>query len=119
MKTFILFAACLFFLGCSKTKFLDTNPNPSLNVPSTLADYQAILDNDFTMNGEGGYGVVPSLGETGADNYYVTNDVYNTVLHPLYQRAYIWDKNVFENEQIYDWNIPYQVIDRANSLIHS
>ena len=71
MRTYILAVACIFFVGCSKSKFLNVNPNPSLNVPSTLADYQAILDNDFTMNGEAGYGVVPAFGETGADNYYV------------------------------------------------
>jgi len=107
----------MLFTACSKTGFLNTNPDPSLVVPSTLADYQAILNNDLTMNGEAGNGLVPALGEIGADNYYITYDFYNGYLTPLLQRAYVWDKNVFENEQIYDWNIPYQSIDRANIVL--
>lgn len=111
----ILLIICAY--GCRKSDFLNTRPDPSLVVPSTLADYQAILDNDFSMNGEAGYGVVPALGESGADNYFVSNDVYNSVLQPLYKRVYTWDKEVFQNEQVYDWNIPYQSIYMANVVL--
>ena len=69
------------------------------------------------MNGEAGSGLVPALGEIGADNYYITFDFYNGYLTPLSRRAYVWDKNVFENEQVYDWNIPYQSVNRANIVL--
>lgn len=111
----ILLVICGF--GCRKSDFLNTRPDPSLVVPSTLADYQAILDNDFSMNGEAGYGVVPALGESGADNYFVTDNVYEGVLQPLYKRVYTWDKAVFQQEQVYDWNIPYQSIYMANVVL--
>lgn len=116
MKLYFIIILFVCIIGCRKSEFLDTKPNPALVVPETIADYQAILDNSTYMNGEG-YGVVPALGETGADNYYVTDDVYNGNLKPLYQRAYIWDKNVFEGEQIFDWNLPYKSIYMANVVL--
>lgn len=119
MKLYIAisFAVCICFTACTKTSFLNTNPDPSLVVPSSLQDYQAMLDNDFTMNGEAGYGVVPALGECGADDYFITSNFYSTYLTPLYQRVYVWQKDVFDNEQIYDWNIAYQCIDIANTVL--
>lgn len=112
---FVLFVVCI--TACSKSKFLDTSPNPSLVVPTTLADYQAILDNDLNMNGEYGNGVVPELGETGADNYFLTQDNYDNYFLTLYQRCYTWQPDVFHGEQINDWNIPYQSIYYANIVL--
>ena len=110
----------LFVVGitaCSKNKFLDASPNPSLVVPATLTDYQAILDNDLNMNGEYSNGIVPELGETGADNYFLTQDNYNDDFLPLYQRCYTWQQDVFYGEQINDWNIPYQSIYYTNIVL--
>jgi len=117
MYKYLSIALIFCIAGCSKSSFLDTKPDPSLVVPSTVEDYQAILDNDLNMNGEYGYGVVPALGETGADNYYLTQDNYNGYFTPLYQRCYTWDKNIFTNEQIADWNVPYQCIYFANIVL--
>ena len=114
MSKYILVSFLICITACSKTNFLNTKPDPSLVVPSTISDYQAILDNDVNMNGEYGYGVVPELGETGSDNYYLTQENYSDYLKPLYQRCYVWAQNVFTNEQIVDWNIPYQTIYFAN-----
>ena len=57
-------------VSCSKKDYLDTKPDQSLTVPSTIQDYQALLDND-QLNGAGGSaasGLVPGLGELGSDN---------------------------------------------------
>ncbi len=93
-KCILLVTICsgIFFSACKKSDFLDAKPDQSLVVPSTLADYQAILDNDDVMNGaaNGGRGLVPEMGETGADNYYVSDDNFNSTLTPLYQNYYIW-----------------------------
>jgi len=69
------------------------------------------------MNGEYSNGIVPELGETGADNYFLTQDNYNDDFLPLYQRCYTWQQDVFHGEQINDWNIPYQSIYYTNIVL--
>ncbi|MBE7178311.1 MAG: RagB/SusD family nutrient uptake outer membrane protein [Mucilaginibacter polytrichastri] len=103
--------------GCSKSKFLDERPDNSLVEPKTLADLQALLDNDFVMNGTGSYGLVPALGETGADNYYLNETEYTDYLAPLYRKCYTWDKDLYAGEDILDWNFPYRCIFYANIVL--
>jgi hypothetical protein len=117
MKKYSWLIFYLFAAACSKDKFLSAPPDQSQVVPSSLEDLQAILDNDLVMNGSGNYGVVPSLGETGADNYYVSANNFNTVLKPLEQNAYTWAKNIFSNEQVLDWNFPYRSVFYANEVL--
>ncbi len=57
LLTMIVFAAC------KKSNFLETKPDQSLVVPTTLSELQGLLDNDVVMNGGGNFGVTPSLGE--------------------------------------------------------
>ena len=116
MKYYYIAIMLLFMTGCRKNDFLDAKPNPSVVVPSTLSDYEALLNNDATMNGET-YGIVPVLGETGADNYFLPDDVYSAVLKPLYRKSYTWEKDVFQDEQVSDWNLPYQSIYIANVVL--
>ncbi len=103
--------------GCRKNDFLDARPNSSIGVPATLADMQAILDNDKWMNGAGHSGIVPSFGETGADNYFITDDRFNSSLKPLEQNAYTWAKDIYSGEPVYDWDLPYKSIFYANVVL--
>ncbi len=118
-----LFFALLFLLvllvthSCKKSSFLDERPDNALVVPVTLQDLQALLDNDFVMNGTGSYGLVPGLGETGADNYYISDDSYTNVLTPLYRNCYVWAKQLYAGEDIEDWNYPYRCIFYANTVL--
>ncbi len=115
---------CLFLLliiiaaACSKTTFLDAKPDQSLVVPQTLENFQAILDNDHEMNGaDWGQGLVPQLGESGADNYYLSDDFYNQVIQQQERNVYTWEKDIYTGDVIYDWNIPYRAIFNANVVI--
>lgn len=121
MKPLPILLLCfpLLFLatGCTKSSFLDERPDNALVVPSTLPDLQALLDNDFVMNGTGSYGLVPGLGETGADNYYISGDTYTNVLTPLYRNCYVWAKQLYGGEEIEDWNYPYRCIFYANTVL--
>jgi len=103
--------------ACKKSEFLDASPNQSQVVPKTLEDFQAILDNDLVMNGSGGNGLVPAFGETGADNYYVTDDTYQSVLPLLYKNCYIWNKQLYSGEKILDWDFPYRSIFYCNVVL--
>ena len=70
MKVIIIYLficmLCWGFLGCNKKKFLDERPNSEVFVPTTLEDFQTLLDNDVEMS------VTPVLGELSADNFYLT-----------------------------------------------
>jgi starch-binding outer membrane protein, SusD/RagB family len=56
---------CLNLLSCNKKEFLDERPNSEVFVPTTLEDFQMLLDNDAVL------GVTPVLGELSADNFYI------------------------------------------------
>src|SRR5690242_25762 len=85
--------------GCTKSSFLAVRPDNALVVPATLKDVQALLDNDFVMNGLGSYGLIPGIGETGADDYFVTDGDYTGSLLPLYRNCYTWAKSVYAGEE--------------------
>lgn len=112
----LLLGGCL-MAGCSKSKFLDERPDNALVEPKTLADLQTLLDNDFVMNGTGSYGLVPALGETGADNYYLNSTEYRDYLAPLYRNCYTWQTDLYAGEDILDWNFPYRCIFYANIVL--
>lgn len=99
--------------GC--TKYLDKKSNTSFVVPSTLSDYQALLDNSETNNL-----VTPIYGESSADDYFLTDANYNVVqsagLVPDYG-AYIWqpmDYTQFPN----DWSEAYNVVYKTNLCLN-
>lgn len=121
MKTIIsyLLAFCLLIYAsaCNKQDFLDANPDQSMVVPKTLSDYQAILDNDLYMNGTAAQGVIPQMLETGGDNYFVPDNRYNVNLSTLYQHYYVWAKDLYDNEPVYDWNIPYRCVFYSNVVL--
>ena len=73
-NVFAIFCILIFFCSLQKSSFLDARPDQSLVVPSSLADLQALLDNDRIMNGTNGLGVTPSLGEAACTDYYINED---------------------------------------------
>lgn len=121
MKWYLFLLLALYFVSCNKEDFLDAKPDQALIVPQSLDDLQAILDNDAQMNGfPGGQGLVPHLGETGADNYYLLDETYNgTITDPLFKNLYRWDQNLVFSEQLFDWNRPYICILYANIVLEA
>ncbi|MBS1603151.1 MAG: RagB/SusD family nutrient uptake outer membrane protein, partial [Bacteroidetes bacterium] len=101
----------VFVEGCHKADFLGKNPNSTLVVPSTLSDFQSLLDNDQVMN------YVPALGELSADNYYMGDDLWQTVGTRV-QNAYLWKPDIFGGQGVVeDWNVPYQQVYYANVVL--
>src|ERR1700709_58656 len=89
-------------VSCHKDDFLGKKPNSSLVVPSTLTDFQSLLDNDQVM------GFVPAIGEISADNYFMDDALLQTVGNRV-QNAYTWKPDIFDGEgNDEDWNVPYQ-----------
>jgi len=109
----------IIFYGCKKSSFLETRPDDSLVVPTSLKDLQAILDNDAIMNGNAsGVGLMPNSGEISYNSYYVNDANFGGVLTPLEQKLYKWDKQPFTGEpNILDWDLPYRSVFYSNVVL--
>jgi starch-binding outer membrane protein, SusD/RagB family len=108
----LLLAGSIALISCSKKKFLDKKPSSDLFVPTTLNDFQALLDNDNVMS------ETPMMGELSADNYYIPDFLYNT-LKTREVTCYTWEDNIyiFNERTIDDWNKPYQQVFYANEVL--
>jgi hypothetical protein len=111
MKVFYVFILCLGLMSCNKKEFLDERPRSDLFVPTTLEDFQALLDNDFAM------AITPVLGELSTDNYYLLQSSWSS-LTTKEKNAYTWEKDTYGGEgKVIDWNIPYTQVLYANVVL--
>lgn len=105
----ITLIAILFLSSCTKG-FLDKKPDKSLLVPTTVSDFQAILDNYNTMN------VVPGLSTIASDDYYLPGQAIKSLL-PVQQNSYLWKSDIFEGQTASEWNTPYKQVFYANVVL--
>lgn len=114
-------ASCILaiLLGCSKSDFLNVKPRKSILIPNSLEHFQAILDDDLTMNGAATQGLTPQLGESGSDNFYVPDINYTSNLRPQMQNYYVWSSNPYDGLAVLDWNMPYKAVLYANTVLGS
>jgi len=99
--------------SCNKQDtYLDKKRNNSDVVPSTIANYQALLDNVTFMNQN-----IPTSGLLGADNYYLTNSVYGSLVPPQ-NTAYNWVSDIWQGGTSIEWNDAYQAIEYANICLN-
>jgi hypothetical protein len=111
VRLYIFVILCCSIISCSKKEFLDERPKSDLFVPTTLEDFQALLDNDFAM------GLTPVLGELSADNFYLTTALWQSI-GPREKNAYVWAPDIFEGiGDVADWNVPYKQVLYANVVI--
>jgi hypothetical protein len=97
--------------ACNKQKFLDQKPTTTLVVPSTLSDFQALMDNIRV------FGFVPVLGEASADDYYVSYKAW-VLMTTRENNAYIWAKDIYDGQGVQqDYNLPYQQVFYTNVVL--
>lgn len=89
------------FISCKK--YLDEKPLKQLTLPETLTDLQALLDNYSIMNLSNS-----SMAEMVADNYYVTENSFKSVLNirPDVALNYNWSVDATPVDN--GWNVSYQ-----------
>lgn len=96
--------------GCKKA-FLNKLPSTTLVVPSTLSDYQQLLDNTFVMS------YTPVLGEVSADNLYLPETFWQT-LDVAEKNAYVWAADLYQGQGLNDdWDVPYQQVFYSNVVL--
>lgn len=108
--TLIILTFIQITVGC-KSDFLDAKPNTSIIQPTSLDDYQGLLENYLVL-------LSPGLPIMSADEYnYLTYQSYLSRT-PTARNAYIWEKDIFAGEIAGgDWSIPYQSIFYSNSTL--
>lgn len=112
----ILIYFTISFSACGK-EWLEERSDKSLVVPTSLADLQALLDNTAYMNGNHlGGGTLPEMGENGADDYILDDNVWNS-MSVEYKNAYIWNEDIFEGNTGLDWNRPYMTVFYSNIVM--
>ncbi len=105
---FMIMVLALFTSACTK-EFLDKKPDQALLVPTSLQDFQALLDYSTTMN------QTPVLGEVGAGDFYTTSDLNSAI--PIAANSYLWLKDINEDNINPDWTIPFRQIFYSNVIL--
>ena len=108
---FLLIIASLFsFLSCKK--YLDKKPDSSLTVPQTLDELQGLFNDAQKMN----FNLTPSLGESSADDYFLTNTTYG-YLPSEPKEIYTWTLKVYNYAN--DWSANYLPVYNANYTLET
>lgn len=109
----ILYLSLFLILYSCKKDWLEAKPDKKLVVPETLTDLQAMLDNTtFVFNN-----YQPTLGELGCDDYYVMDADYESLFTSVEKNSYVWAKEIYNNELVADWMMPYQRIFYENYIL--
>lgn len=108
-----------FIMVCCGKSFLDVKPSQQQRVPTTIADFQGLLDNKVMMNQNS-----PCLiGMVSGDEFYIKSEAWQSfpneiAYHNFYKNAYFWEKQIYEGGELYtDWSRGYMDILQANIVL--
>ena len=114
IKSFaIIIATITINISCKKQQddFLNVKANNYDVTPKTLADFQALLDNDAIMNNS-----YSELGLASSDNYYVIDDNYPSLTSPEKQ-LYTWTSDIWQSQESAEWNYIYAIVEYSNIVL--
>jgi hypothetical protein len=112
MKKSIVVLIAIFSSGCYGD-FLDVKADKRKSVPQSVEDFQALLDNTTDMNYSGGLNLAIMSG----DEYVIADQQWNVLPTATERNAYLWTKDIFENEESEDWNKSYKRVLYSNLAI--
>ncbi|SDF45727.1 SusD family protein [Mucilaginibacter pineti] len=109
---YIILISMACFNSCKKD-WLDAKPNKALVVPTSIADYQTLLDNVTQMNAN-----APGLGVVSDDNFRLTDATYLGISEQE-RNAYIWGptENFYGSDGNGDWYYAYSRILDDNVVL--
>lgn len=108
---YALFLLILVSVSCKKNA-LDIKSDEALVVPSTLQDFQGMLDNEYTINTQ-----APAIDEIGTDNLYLPYATWQSLSNAFERNSYVWAKDIFAGQSSYDWASAYQKVFYANVVL--
>ncbi|MCE7044461.1 RagB/SusD family nutrient uptake outer membrane protein [Dyadobacter sp. CY312] len=111
MKNRYLFLVLLFLCpGCEK--YLDQKPDKALVVPTTLADFNDLLNHSDFMN------FTPGLGIVAGDEYYMPKNGLDALTNLIERNSYMWEKDLYVGTTFApDWRDPYRQVFYANVVL--
>lgn len=113
LSQFLYIILVLILNQSCKKDWLEAKPDKSLIIPTTIQDYQAILDNSDVFNTN-----YPGLNEVSSDNYNVTFANWESSGSVLERNSYTWSTDVYEGETVnFDWSFSYKRILYANIVL--
>lgn len=110
---------CLALSACNKSELLNDKPSSSLIIPTTLNDFQSLLDNTNSNKNGDIMNTTPVLGELSTDDYYINNyQDYLAFGYVKERQAYIWAKDTYDGTATDDdWNMPNRQVFYSNVVL--
>lgn len=111
MKKLLYLFIPLTMISCDQD-FLDVKPSSNTVVPTTLEDFQQLLDADFLR-------YTTELTELQTDDYYLDATYWQSMSNVVFKNSHVWADDIYETQESeqYGWNIPYQQIFYANVVL--
>lgn len=100
----------LVLLCSSCNSLLDEKTDIKMVIPKTLDDAELLLNDYSTMNT--GF---PAIGEIAADQYYISEDIFEGALNTDQQNFYKWADRPYNDANI--WQRPYKTVYMANQVL--
>lgn len=109
-KIFLIILLVIGLTSCKKQdEWLNKKSNKSDIIPTTIADFQTILNNDILMNASMGFVTL------GSDNYFIQYSTYQSLSQDN-REGYIWNKKI-SILPTSGWQQNYQRINNANIVL--
>lgn len=108
--TALLILHLFLFSGCEK--FLEEKSDKRLSVPTTIEDFQAMLNNYNDLTND-----FIASGEVSTDDYYLLDADLSTLAFESDRRLYSWQPDYVSRPQAHEWYICYRGIYACNSII--
>lgn len=108
-----LFLLTILIAGCKK--FLEEKSDKSLAIPTTLQDFQALLNN-WEINNSG----FCSAGEASSDDHFLKDEDYDGLTYESDKRLYTWQPDYVTRPQSSasdEWYLCYNGIYLCNSVL--
>lgn len=109
----ITLVVIVFALISCADDFLDVNRDKKVVIPRTIEDYQSLLDFVTVMNTNAGF----LLGEISSDDYYLRPERWAQIPTVTDKNGYIWEPELYQGEESYDWNRSYSRVLYANTVL--
>jgi len=110
---FLLFPFCIAFLGLlGCKKLLDEKSDQKLAIPSSLSDFQALMDNWSVLNSTENNSL-----EVSADDYSLSDSDLAGLTSEQYRRMYSWQKDYLFTPAFNEWSTTYKAVYQCSSVI--
>lgn len=117
IKLFSVIAGTIFLqiICACDPHYLDIKPDKSLLIPTTLENFEAIIQNEIILITK-----APALSILSSDDVFISDDMLKATNLTLVERnVYRWEKDLFEGEKyVADWSAPYESIFYANVVLN-